>query len=164
MARSDYANSTDIRKLVLFLSNDNHCCGRFCEELFNHFAGTSGLKWEGISRALRPTDASRWTYPMSPIAVDFLRRRRARAVNGLRPPLGLTHLDLQVSSLVVALDETAHRPIIDTAWQQYAEWVQYWHGGVLNERLPGDVFSMLEEYVSRLVQQLSGDRAYFDAA
>jgi len=164
MVRSDFANSADIRKLVLFLSNDNHCCGRFCEELFNHLAAQSGLRWEAISRGLRPAAAGRWAYPMSPIAVDFLRRRRVRARNSLRPPLGVTHLDFQVSRVVLALDEAQHRPMIERDWRQYADWVSYWQGGVLDERLPADTFKRLEGRMERLIEHLGSGRAFFDAA
>jgi protein-tyrosine phosphatase len=164
MARSDFANSADIRKLVLFLSNDNQCCGRFCEELFNHLARQRGLHWEAISRGLQPASAGRWTYPMSPIAIDFLRRRRVRARNNLRPPLSVTHLDFQVSRVVVALDEAQHRPIVEQDWRQYAEWVSYWQGGVLDERPPADTFQRLDGRLERLVEQLGTDRAFFDAA
>lgn len=164
MTRSDFANSVDIRKLVLFLSSDNQCCGRFCEELFNHFAAKNGLNWEAISRALQPSTAGKWTYPMSPIAVDFLRRRRIRPRNGLRPPLSVTHLDFQVSSVVVALDEREHRPMVEGNWRQYAEWLRYWQGGILDVRLPADSFQLLEENVCRLIEQLRGGREYFDAA
>ena len=164
MTRSDFANTADIRKLVLFLSDDNQCCGRFCEELFNHRAVEGGLRWEAISRALQPTTAGKWIYPMSPIAIDFLRRRRVRPRNGLRPPLGVTNLDFQVSSVVVALDERAHRPIVEAAWRPYADWLRYWQGGILDVRLPADTFLQLDERIGELIEQLGRGREYFDAA
>lgn len=49
MARSEFASAREIRKRVLFLSQDDFCCGRFCEELFNHSAAQRGLDWRWSS-------------------------------------------------------------------------------------------------------------------
>ena len=159
MIRSDIPNATDNKELVLFLSRDNYCCGRYCEELFNHLAAESGLDWKGISRALHDGSGSNWTYSMSPIATDFLRRRHVSARQGLRPPLGVTTLDFRLSSVVIALDKSQDRAKIDQDWQQYANRVRFWEGCVLNLRLPNDVFDMLEHHVVGLIQELTNDRA-----
>jgi low molecular weight protein-tyrosine phosphatase len=164
MVRSDPASSLDSRGRVLFVSNDGYCCGRFCEELFNHLAVERGLGWRSTSRALLPASAASRPYPMSPIAIDFLRRRGASAVNGSRPPVGVTSFDFQASSIIVALDESEHRSCIASVWQQYSDWVRYWQGGMLQAHPWGVVFDLLDGQVLRLIQQLSDDRACFDAA
>jgi len=158
MSRSDPVSANDDRKCALFLSCDDYCCGRYCEELFNHLAASSDLRWRAASRALKSAQGAAWRYPMSPIAVDFLRRRRVRASHRADPPVEVSASDFRTSSIAVALDEIELKPIVDDAWPQYADGVRYWRGGVLREGIPNDVFELLAAHVVFLIQELANER------
>jgi hypothetical protein len=74
-------------------------------------------------------------------------------------PCKVSDLDFRSADVRIALDESEHKSTIDCAWPRYSDSVRYWSGGILNARLPKDVFALLSEHVYTLIDELSNDRA-----
>jgi low molecular weight protein-tyrosine phosphatase len=149
---------TQLRR-VLFLCTANYYRSRFCEELFNHHAAAERLPLVAFSRALRESPAALNPGPMSPFAIDFLRKRGIRPVNHLRLPLTVTDFDFVASDLVVAVHEHEHRPLVDAAWPKYRDQVGYWQVADLDVCAPSVALAKLERQVVALLHKLSAPAA-----
>jgi protein-tyrosine phosphatase len=156
--------SSPMLRRVLFLCSGNYYRSRFCEEFFNHHVTSRRLSWHGLSRALRSSPAALNPGPMSPFAVEYLRRREVQPVNHLRLPLEVTDFDLHTSDLVIAAHEPEHRPMIELRWPTYAASVEYWQVPDLDVLAPDAALRRLDENVTLLVQRLLHRHAWAGAA
>ena len=140
-------------KQVLFLCSGNYYRSRFAEHLFNWLAKNDGLPWRADSRGL---GVGRYNNigPISPYTIERLHALGIPINGDSRSPLQVSEADLLQSSLVVALKESEHRPMLLGAFPARAEQVEYWHIDDLDCAEPEDALLALENEVRGLAGRL----------
>jgi len=111
---------------VLFLCTGNYYRSRFAEALFNNLARQAQVNWVADSRALNIT-AGNNVGPISRYAVEGLRERGILLPPRIRSPKQVSEEDLGSSALIIAMNEKEHRPLLESAFPQWAQRVEYWH-------------------------------------
>lgn len=146
--------NTDIRH-VLFLCTGNVYRSRFAETLFRHLSWHRRLGWAALSRGLS-TDFRilRPDGPMSPHAIEGLRRRGIDVPEPLRPPRRAHRHDLLTAHHVVAVCEREHRPLIEAAFPHFARRVEFWDVPDLDVAPPEEALARLADNVRELVERL----------
>ncbi|MDF1752653.1 MAG: low molecular weight phosphatase family protein [Verrucomicrobiales bacterium] len=108
---------------LLFLCTGNYYRSRVAEAIFNHLAILDGLDWRAESRGLRPKPEE---MELSPIAVEYLMNQRIPLTLTAKVPKRLTEDDLVEASLVIAVYEAEHRPMVAKQFPLWENRVFYW--------------------------------------
>lgn len=145
---------------VLFLCTGNIYRSRYAEIVFNHLATQRGLKWRAYSRGLA-IELAKGMGNMSRQAMDSLKQLQIPCPEVPRPPLQVRPEDLSSASLIIALKEQEHRPLLAARCPGWEDRVTYWH---IHDR---DIISaeialvQIQERVVALIDELSpqGDSA-----
>ncbi len=140
-------------KKVLFLGSANYYRSRFAEHLFNHLARRRNLPWRAISRGLL---VGKWgdAGPISSSVVETLKSRGIHVDREQRPAKPLACGDLVNSSLIVAMKECEHRPLLHEQFPEWAEQVDYWHIDDVDCAEPHETLPVLEGKIRDLVAGL----------
>jgi protein-tyrosine phosphatase len=141
-------------RTVLFLCTGNYYRSRFAEILFNALAGPAGLRWRAESRGLA---LERGVSNVGPISADVLHRLAAGGIcakDYLRMPRQLGEEDLRRASLVIALKEAEHRPLLQSRHPGWAQRVEYWHVHDLDFAPATEALAQIERLVLGLVDRL----------
>lgn len=141
---------------VLFLCTGNFYRSRFAEAWFNHHARRSGLQWRAESRGFRPH-----------LATEDLSHCTAERLDHSGVPLDLTGPlpvkvsgeDLADASLVIALKQEEHHPMMLEAFPLRANRIRYWNVSDIDESPPAIALPRIEAEVERLVLHLSRGHA-----
>lgn len=141
------------KRQVLFLCSGNYYRSRFAEHLFNWLAKNDELPWQADSRGL---GVGRYNNigPVSPYTVERLHVLGIPINGDSRFPLQVSETDLLQSSLVIALKESEHRPLLMETFPSYADRVEYWHIDDLDCAEPEDALLALENQVRALAARL----------
>jgi protein-tyrosine phosphatase len=141
-------------KEVLFLGSANYYRSRFAEQLFNALAQQSGLPWRARSRGLL---VGKWgdVGPMSGSAIEALRSRGVEIDSEQRPPTPLAQRDLVHASVIAAMKEGEHGPLMAEQFPEWADLVEYWNVDDVDWADPHDALALLEESVRDLVARLA---------
>ena len=143
-------------KKVLFLCTGNYYRSRFAEMLFNARASQAGLDWNADSRGLKLGISN--VGPVYPRVLDQLKTLGFPAESEPRFPIRLEVADLEAADLVIALNESEHRPLLSLQFEHWADRTQYWEVPDLREMKSEDAFSQIEKRTTSLVQRLLNDR------
>lgn len=144
------------RPRVLFLCTGNYYRSRYAEELFNHFAKIEGLDWRAFSRGAAERGSPGNMGPMSRFARERLEARGIVPEGAIRAPLPCCLADFDEASLVIALNETEHRPLIGRRFPEVAERVGYWHVDDIEFAKPSVALAMIDGHVRELISTLQG--------
>ncbi len=141
-------------KEVLFLCSANYYRSRFAEHLFNDLARQAGLPWRAMSRGLL---VGKWgdVGPVSSSAVEALESLGIEIDRDQRHPKPLSKRDLVNSSLVVAMKECEHRPLLSGQFPEWADLVEYWHIDDVDCAEPHEALPLLEGRVRDLAARLA---------
>jgi protein-tyrosine phosphatase len=150
------------RNQVLFLCTGNYYRSRFAEILFNQLASQAKVPWIADSRALNIT-AGRNVGPISPYVVEGLRARGILLPPEVRFPKQVTQEDLRLATRIVAMKEQEHRPLLESAFPQWARRVEYWHVHDLDSSTAQEALAEIERCVSDLVARLRQTQPARDA-
>ncbi|MDF1813284.1 MAG: low molecular weight phosphatase family protein [Verrucomicrobiales bacterium] len=134
---------------LLFLCTGNYYRSRIAEALFNHLAILDRLDWRAESRGLRPKPEQ---MELSPIAVEYLMNHRIPLSLTAPVPKKLTLDDLAKASLVVAVYEDEHRPMVAEQFPVWEERVMYWKVPDIDITDPGEALPALDEEVRDLFE------------
>lgn len=141
---------------ILFLCTGNFYRSRYAEAWFNHLAPGQNLLWRAESRGFRP---HRCDDPLSPHAVDRLAAAGVpRSLTRPEPEL-VTDYDLAEASLVVALYEKEHRPMMEARFPRWSDRIRYWQVPDIDEVTPPEALAAVEIEVANLVRQLRSGHA-----
>jgi protein-tyrosine-phosphatase len=143
-------------KTVLFLCTGNYYRSRHAEEVFNHLAPTAGLAWRAASRGLA---LDRGIFNVGPMSRATQARLKVLGIPlgpDLRMPAHLTEDHLREATLVVALKEAEHRPMVIERFPAWAERIEYWAVHDVEFAPPEQALPEIEEQVRALTVRLAG--------
>lgn len=120
--------------------------------LFNVLASQRNLAWRADSRGLALGASN--VGPIYPRVLDHLKELGYLAEPEPRLPARLEMVDLEAADLVIALNESEHRPLMLQRFEQWADQIQYWDVPDLHFMKAEEAFSRIEMRTASLVQQL----------
>lgn len=144
---------TELFDTVLFLCTGNYYRSRYAEHYFNAQARLKNLPWQASSRGLQPSLENLGF--MSRDALTRLRSQGIEPAEPLRYPQDLCEEDLAAASLIVAVKEAEHRPMMEACFPDWAERVRYWTIHDLDVADAASGLGALEEAVQKLLGELS---------
>jgi protein-tyrosine phosphatase len=143
-------------KKVLFICTGNYYRSRFAEMLFNALASENNLDWNADSRGLALGTSN--VGPVYPRVLDRLKTMGFPMQADPRFPVSLDMTDLQTTDLVIAINESEHRPLMSQKFDGWADRALYWDVPDLNFMTTEDAFSRIEMRITALIKQLSDDQ------
>ena len=141
-------------KTVLFLCSGNYYRSRFAEEYFNYLATEQECAWRATSRGLVADRPNGNVGPMSPLAQAALRAQGIATPADPRAPQQVTAEELAAASLVIALKEAEHRPMLARRFPEFEDAVVYWTVHDLDVATADQVLPALAGAVAELLAQL----------
>lgn len=142
------------KRTILFLCTGNYYRSRFAEIYFNSIADKFGLPWRATSRGLA---LERGVNNVGPMAVSAIKALELLGVRNNREcsrlPLPAASGDFEQASLVIALKQTEHQPLLVERFPSWAEKVEFWH---IDDA--ADALSCIERAVMGLVARLCGGK------
>jgi protein-tyrosine phosphatase len=136
---------------LLFLCTGNYYRSRYAEELFNHLARGKGLSWRAFSRGAAERGSPDNVGPISRYALDALVAKGIEAEGATRAPQPCAPSDFESATLVIALKEAEHRPLIERRFPQFADRVVYWHVDDIEFLQPSIALAMIDDQVKILL-------------
>jgi len=156
--RGEPDNPAFMTETVLFLCTGNYYRSRFAEILFNALAPAYGLKTRAISRGLITELISPDMGGISPHALHGLQARKIHLdVNGRRP-IQIQESDLKEATLVIAMDEWEHRPMMGQRFPHWADRIQYWQVADIADLEPEAALFAMETRVRALLEQFKNEQ------
>jgi protein-tyrosine phosphatase len=144
---------------VLFLCSGNYYRSRFAEILFNELATACGLAWRATSRGLS-NEVGPWKVgPISPFALAGLEARGIDTDEQHREPIHCGADDLESATMIIALKELEHRPLMEKRFPGWVDRVEYWHIHDIDVAPPEVGLAELEQHVGHLVARLKAQAA-----
>jgi protein-tyrosine phosphatase len=147
-------------KIVLFLCTGNYYRSRFCEILFNHLSEKAGIKWKAESRGIAVDLGANNIGPFSQYALTELSVRQISIPSSdIRTPRQASPSDLRDAGLVIALDESEHRPLLSDRFPGWEDRVRYWHVHDVGSLPASEGCMQMEKEITGLIDELSGKKA-----
>lgn len=143
--------------IVLFVCTGNFYRSRFSEILFNTLAPEYGIKARAVSRGLITSLVTGDMGCISPHARRGLKARKIHVDEQVRPPIQIQESDLQEASIVIAIDEWEHRPMIEKQFPQWVDRIQYWQVADIHDLDPEVALFALESRVRNLLEQIKDE-------
>jgi len=144
-------------KKVLFLCTGNYYRSRFAEMLFNTLASQKELDWIADSRGLELGTSN--VGPVYPGVLNQLKTLGVPAEAEPRSPIRLEMADLEAADLIIALNESEHRPLLSKRFEQRANQTLYWDVPDLDLMKSEEAFFLIEMKTASLVQRLLDDQS-----
>jgi len=141
---------------VLFLCTGNFYRSRYAEAWFNFHSPRSGLDWRAESRGFHRHLAPK---PLSHHAPERLSACAIPSTLTNRFPERLRESDLTYASLVIAMLEEEHRPMMREQFPRWADRIRYWKIHDIDREAPGHVLPLIESEVETLIRQLLSGHA-----
>ncbi len=145
---------TPSMKKILFLCTGNYYRSRFAEKLFNNLATQQNLDWEADSRGLAIERGVNNVGAMSRYAVEALKQRGINILPEERFPKSAIADDFQKFDLIVAVDESEHRPLMQERFLQWMDNIEYWLIHDIDRTSPQEALEELEQKVQELIENL----------
>ena len=141
-------------KQILFLCTGNYYRSRFAEKLFNNLAGEKGLNWEADSCGLALERGVNNIGAISKYAVEALKERGITITPEERFPKSAMEEDFQKFDLIIAVDESEHRPLMEERFPEWVDNIEYWLIHDIGLTSPDEALGELEKKVRKLIAEL----------
>ena len=142
-------------KTVLFLCTGNYYRSRFAEKLFNNLAAQKDLDWKADSRGLALERGVNNIGAISIYAVEALKGRGIFIPPDERFPKSPTEEDFQKFDLIIAVDESEHRPLMEERFLKWVDKIEYWLIHDIDKTSPEEALGELEKKLQKLIENLS---------
>lgn len=136
---------------VLFVCTGNYYRSRYAELLFNAMQVKG---WQATSRGL--TLSPRNHGPIWPPVLERLQQCGFMMLGELPLPRTLSEADLVQATLVIALNEPEHRPLMQQRFPAWADRIAYWQVPDTDVLEPELAFQRIEAGIAVLQKELSG--------
>ena len=140
--------------LVLFLCSGNYYRSRFAEHLFNHLVAATSLPHRAESAGLMQDCRTRNHGPISQAAMAALQARGVVLPHVHRAPRDVGADDIAAAVLVVALNETEHRPIVLERFPEWLDRFEFWQVDDIPFVPPSVALPQIENNVRALIARL----------
>ena len=141
-------------KKILFLCTGNYYRSRFAEKVFNDLATKNNLNWEADSRGLALERGVNNVGAISKYAVEALKQRGINVASEERFPQSAIVEDFQNFDLIVAVDESEHRPLMKERYPEFIDSIEYWLIHDIDKTSPQEALEELEKKVKELIKTL----------
>ncbi len=143
-------------KKILFLCTGNYYRSKFCEHLFNDIVSKKQLNWKADSRGLNVTPEHGNVGAISIHTIEGLKLLGIDIDLSLeRDPLQVKQIDLESADKIVAVDRTAHLPMIESQFPEWVDKIEYWEVKDLGEVPNESPLLQLEKKINLLINNLS---------
>jgi len=140
---------------VLFLCTGNYYRSRFAEILFNRHAARLSLDARADSRGVAIELGVDNPGPLSAHAFNRLKRLEVMDETASRFPRQVEEEDFRRADLIIALDETEHRPMIQKRYAPWANRIEYWNVADLGFSSHEEALPAIERKVLDLISRLN---------
>ncbi len=140
---------------ILFLCTGNYYRSRFAEHLFNHLAAKQKLPWQADSRSLALERGINNIGAISQYAVAQLQLRGVTVSDNERYPQQAVNQDFLMADLIIALDESEHKPLILERFPRWIDTVEYWLIHDTHITSPSVAMDELASNLVQLIEKLS---------
>ena len=133
---------------VLFIRSGNIYRSRYAEAYLNHVARSQGLSIQAKPRGLTVHIVEIGTSP------HVIERMKAMGISlsCMAPDkIALTEEDLREATIIIALKDEEHRPMLEQRFPSWADRIIYWDIGDVGEMTPQEALSKIEQHVSDLL-------------
>lgn len=139
---------------ILFICTGNYYRSRFAEAVFNHTAEERGLAWRAFSRGL----ATHLVDGSGDLSIYTRFALGARNIplrhTGVRP-VQVALSDLERATLIFALKEAEHRPLMKQLFPAWENRVEYWQVHDLDAAAPDVSIPAIEELLIRVFERVA---------
>ncbi len=123
--------------------------------MFNDLATQKGLDWQADSRGLALERGVNNVGAISRYAVEALKQRGINILPEERFPKSATAEDFQKFDLIIAVDESEHRPLMQERFIQWLDQIEYWLIHDIDKTSPEEALGALEKKVRELINHCS---------
>ena len=141
-------------KKLLFLCTGNYYRSRFAEKVFNDLATKNNFNWKADSRGLALERGVNNVGAISKYAVEALKQRGINVLPEERFPQSAIAEDFQNFDLIVAVDESEHRPLMKERFPEFIDSIEYWLIHDIDKTFPQEALGELEKKVKELIKTL----------
>ncbi|MEL6460534.1 MAG: low molecular weight phosphatase family protein [Cyanobacteria bacterium J06621_15] len=141
-------------KKILFLCTGNYYRSRFAEKVFNNLATKNNLNWEADSSGLALERGVNNVGAISKYAVEALKQRGINIPLEERFPKSPVAEDFQTFDLIIAVDESEHRPLMQERFPEFIDSIEYWLIHDIDKTSPEEALGELEKKVQELMKGL----------
>ncbi|MEO1184639.1 MAG: low molecular weight phosphatase family protein [Cyanobacteria bacterium J06636_27] len=141
-------------KKILFLCTGNYYRSRFAEKVFNNLATKNNLNWEADSSGLALERGVNNVGAISKYAVEALKQRGINIPLEERFPKSPVAEDFQTFDLIIAVDESEHRPLMQERFPEFIDSIEYWLIHDIDKTSPEEALGELEKKVQELIKGL----------
>ena len=139
-------------KKLLFLCTGNYYRSRFAEKLFNDLVTKNNFNWEADSRGLALERDVNNVGAISKYAVEALKQRGINVASEERFPQSAIVEDFQNFDLIVAVDESEHRPLMKERFPEFIDSIEYWLIHDIDKTSPQEALGELEKKIKELIK------------
>ena len=148
-------NKLIFMKKILFLCTGNYYRSRFSEYLFNYLASKKGIKWQADSRGLNVNPQSG---NVGSISLEVIKALEGLDIQldsvSLREPMQVKQTDLENATQIIAVDEVAHRPLMQSKFPEWVDKIEYWEVKDLDENPDQPPLLQIQNNLSSLLENL----------
>ena len=145
----------DSSPTVLFICTGNYYRSRFAEYYLLHLLAAENWPGKVFSRGLDIYSAGN-PGPVSPITTSYLLQLQVGLPDPMPGPNALTEADFSTADLVVAMDETEHRPMLEKQFPHLLPKVTFWNYADVGFVPSAEMLPLLQQRVEELGRSLLG--------
>ena len=139
-------------KAVLFICTGNFYRSRLAEALFNFYSSKNNSAWKAFSRGLDLTTLtpSQKQSRISELTIKGLESLEVPTSFAGGRPTQLTVSDLDRSSIIVALNQSEHRPVLEKKYPAQKSKITYWEIGDSKTLNPTQAIELINNNVKAI--------------